>query len=58
MKPETVELIHLIGEAKDKEKAILTAFAIILDHISPNEPSSDESDVPHHFVDQKCLLPS
>lgn len=55
MKPETVELIRLIAEAKDKEKAVLTAFAVMLDHLTPRESSAEASAAPPRFADQKNL---
>lgn len=55
MKPETIELIRLIEESKDKEKAILKAFAIMLDHLTPHESSAEASAAPPRFADQKNL---
>jgi hypothetical protein len=33
LKPETIELIRLIGESDDKKKAILKAFAVMKDYL-------------------------
>ena len=37
MKPETEDLIKLISSADDPDKAVLTAFAILLDYLSQSE---------------------
>jgi hypothetical protein len=55
MKTETVELIRLIAEAKDKEKAVLTAFAIMLDRLTPRESGGSASAATRRFADQKNL---
>ena len=56
MKTETIELLKLIDETKDKEKAILKAFAIMLDYLMPQEPhgsSPKASDESRPIVNQK-----
>ena len=55
MKPETIKLIRMIDEAKDKEKAILKAFAVMMDYLMPPESSGAASDAHPRSVDQTNL---
>lgn len=55
MKPETIELIRLIEETKDKEKAILKAFAIMMDYLMPPESGGAASGAHPRSVDQTSL---
>ena len=55
MKPETIELIRLIEDTKDKEKAILKAFAVMMDYLMPPESSGAASGAHPRSVDQTSL---
>ena len=55
MKPETIELIKMIEETKDKEKAILKAFAIMMDYLMPPESSGEASGAHPRSADQTSL---
>lgn len=47
MKDETIEMLKLIADSNDPDKAALTAFALLLDFLKHHEASKETASVTH-----------